>query len=167
MNFLRSELEQLGSSQFQIDEDLRIDLDDHPRCEEILNAHASGYAFYDEHDRELAVDVTVSGEMIVPCAITLKPLPYDFETKYQEVFSFYEAEHEEDDIIHITGEEIDLKPYLRSAVIADIPMKVIDPELKEYPKGDGWEVITEEQFAKEKEDEIDPRLAKLKELDID
>ena len=33
---------------------------------------------------------------------------------------------------------------------------------EEYPSGDGWRIITEEEYQKSQEDRIDPRLAKLK-----
>ena len=31
----------------------------------------------------------------------------------------------------------------------------------ELPSGDGWEVLTEEEFGRRKEQKIDPRLAKI------
>ena len=40
-------------------------------------------------------------------------------------------------------------------------------ELTEYPKGDGWLVMSEEDYLEEKSREIDPRLAKLKDIEID
>ncbi len=105
--------------------------------------------------------------MIVPCAITLKPLSHLFNVRLNEVFSFYEPDEEDEETIYVQDEEIDLDPYILGAILAEIPLKLIDPELTEYPKGDGWLVMSEEDYLEEKSREIDPRLAKLKDIEID
>ena len=55
-------------------------------------------------------------------------------------------------------------PVIFQQILIEIPLKVVKPEIKEYPKGDGWKVIREEDLKAEKEREIDPRLAKLREF---
>ena len=45
--------------------------------------------------------------------------------------------------------------------------RLLKEGIKEYPKGNGWEVIREEDYIKSKKDEIDPRLAKLREFKIE
>lgn len=167
MKFLRFELEQSASTNIEIDEDLVIELEEHPRCNDLKDIHAGGYAYYDRHDGRLTVDIDISGEMIVPCAITLKPLSHLFNVRLNEVFSFYEPDEEDEETIYVQDEEIDLDPYILGAILAEIPLKLIDPELTEYPKGDGWLVMSEEDYLEEKSREIDPRLAKLKDIEID
>ena len=49
----------------------------------------------------------------------------------------------------------------------EVPLKVVKEGIKEYPKGDGWEVVKEEDYTKSKKDDIDPRLAKLKEFKLE
>lgn len=167
MKFLRSELEKLQASSIKIDEELEFELDNHPLCQELKDIHADGYAYFDYEHGQLTVDLNIDGEMIVPCAITLKPLLHEFETNLSEVFSFYELDEEDEVSIYVEGDEIDFRPYILAAILTEIPLSLKDPELKSYPKGDGWGVMTEEEYQKEKSAEIDPRLAKLKELDID
>lgn len=48
----------------------------------------------------------------------------------------------------------------------EVPHKVVK-EGVEYPKGKGWEVVTEDDFNASKKNAIDPRLAKLKEFKIE
>ncbi|UPU39227.1 DUF177 domain-containing protein [Erysipelothrix sp. Poltava] len=62
---------------------------------------------------------------------------------------------------------LDLDPYLLDSILAAVPLKAIHPDLKEYPEGEGWQVMTEEDYTKEKSQEIDPRLAKLKDFKFD
>ena len=167
MKFLRSELEQSQASHIEIDEAINIELDNHPLCQELKDVYASGYAYYDHNSSQLTVDLSVDGEMIVPCTITLKPLSYEFETRLSEVFSFHEPDDEDEVTIYVEGDEIDFGPYILGAVLSEIPLNLKDPDLEHYPEGDGWNVMTEEQYQKEKSEEIDPRLAKLKDLKID
>jgi len=176
MKFQKTDLDALEVPYFRIDEELEIEVEDHPRCREIRNVHVAGDAFYEKHDAELSVQLDIEGEMVVPCAITLKPLTIDFSVHYDEIFSFFEPYVEEnetmdeesvEEIIFVDSDEIDLEAHLRSVVLAEIPLKVVDPDLEEYPEGDGWVVMTEEEYEEEKSQQIDPRLAKLKELKID
>ena len=167
MKFLRSELEKLQVSRIDISEDLEFQLDNHPLCQEIKEVHVEGYAFYDYQSGRFSIDLDIDGEMIVPCAITLKPLSYEFETSLSEVFSFYEPDEEDEVTIYVEGDEIDFGPFIFGAVLAEVPLSLKDPDLETYPEGDGWSVITEKEYQKQKSEEIDPRLAKLKELDID
>jgi uncharacterized protein len=52
-------------------------------------------------------------------------------------------------------------PIIWQNIVVEIPMKVVSPNLDNTKlKGDGWELLTEE----EKMSEIDPRLEKLKDL---
>ncbi|CAM3662858.1 DUF177 domain-containing protein [Erysipelothrix urinaevulpis] len=166
MKFLRTELDQSNASRIEIDEALMIELEEHPRCNDLKDIHASGDAYYDHDAGRLTVNMYIDGEMIVPCAITLKPLSHPFSVRVQEVFAFDELEEDEDSI-YVEEEELDLDPYILAAILADIPLKLVDPELTEYPSGDGWVVMSEEDYLEEKSKEIDPRLAKLKEIEID
>lgn len=175
MKFQKSDLDSLEVPYFRIDQEMAIEIEDHPRCREIRNVQVVGDVFYEKHDAELSVQLDIAGEMVVPCAITLKPLDIDFSVHYDEIFSFYAADDEEEtmdeesleEIIYLDAEELDLEPHLRSVVLAEIPLKVVDPELEDYPEGDGWVVMTEEAYEEEKSQEIDPRLAKLQEFKVD
>ena len=42
-------------------------------------------------------------------------------------------------------------------------MKVVKDDAV-YPSGDGWEILSEAEYQRRKGNEIDPRLAKLKEF---
>ena len=53
------------------------------------------------------------------------------------------------------------------AIFAEVPLKAVHPDLETYPEGDGWVVMTEEDYINEKSQEIDPRLAKLKDFKFD
>lgn len=168
MQFLRNDLDKLTSSRIDIDEPIDIEvtkLVNRNRLIALRDVFVGGHIYYDKYTSHLITDLRIEGIMTVPCAITLNPFDIEFSAKLGEMFSFDEVEDELADTVElIDGETLDLTPYLEEVVNAAVPLKAIDPELASYPKGEGWEVLTEEDYIKEKSQEIDPRLAKLKDF---
>ena len=113
------------------------------------------------------VDVTmdVSGIMICPCAITLEDVEVEFDIEIDEVFSFKRAE--EYDAIKIKGDELDLAPLVFEYIMQEVPLKVVKEGEIIYPKGKGWEITTEKDYEKTKEETIDPRLEVFKNFKFD
>lgn len=167
MKFHLYDLEEKGNAAFSINEVIQVDenvMTPSNRFTEISEIEVTGTGFYDAKAQEFVVGLEISCQVVVPCAITLKPLDIELDTQLSEVFSFSDNidEVDLDDVIAVSDLEVDLLPYILSAVIAEIPMKVVDPELEQYPAGEGWEVLTETALQKQKEETIDPRLEKLK-----
>lgn len=166
MKFHIYDLEEFENNVIHIDEPIQFEETDvapNSRFTEISEVEVTGTGFYDSKSKEFVVGLEISYQVVVPCAITLKPLDLELNTQVSEVFGFGEVDDTED-VIRVDGDEVDLLPYIYSAVIAEIPLKVVDPDLEVYPSGDGWEVLTEDQFKKQKEVSIDPRLEKLKDF---
>lgn len=125
----------------------------------------SGKLHYEEHDDRVYADLSIEGVMIVPCSITNEDVEYDFHTKSLEVFAFEKSEDE--DVHEAKGDVVELLPVIFQLILMEVPLKVVKEGLTSYPKGDGWEVVKEEEYQKAKSKEIDPRLAKLKEFKIE
>ncbi|ASK63598.1 hypothetical protein CFK37_16245 [Virgibacillus phasianinus] len=116
---------------------------------------------------EIISSFTIKGEMILPCARTLVDVPFPFNIHAEEVFtlSAYYGEEEKVNEIHpITGETLDLTPYIKENILLEVPFRVFsdDKEAQENAtfNGDGWEFVTSD----EKKETIDPRFKKLKRL---
>ena len=125
----------------------------------------SGNVHYDTASERVFADLDIEGVMIVPCSITLEDVEYDFHTKSLEVFSFDKVDDE--DVHEVKGDVVELLPVVFQLILMEVPLKVVKKGLKQYPKGDGWEVVKEEDYELSKKDEIDPRLAKLKEFKLE
>ena len=52
---------------------------------------------------------------------------------------------------------------MTDAILLEVPLQATEATAEDYPSGDGWRVISEEEYEKSRKAEIDPRLAKLKE----
>ena len=168
MIFKRFDWDRLSSSYIDIDEAFPVDptfVESHPRLNELRDIFIVGQNYYDPHSSQLILDLEIEGVMVVPCSISLKPVTLEFSIPFEDTFSF-EALGEEDEGVEVNGDELVLDSYIYESILAEIPLRIIHPDLEHYPQGEGWEVLTEEDFIKQKSQEIDPRLAKLKDFKI-
>lgn len=162
MKWSRSELLNLKDKNFSFTENLsfnKAEFKNFSRLNGLKNVVVDGKAYFDDETQLLTTDLVIQGIMLVPCAITLEEVEYPFEIESSETFSFEEdlSEH-----AHIAkGEFIELLPVILQIILSEVPLKVVKPGLKDYPKGDGWEVVTEEKLIEVQKNQIDPRLAKL------
>lgn len=103
------------------------------------------------------VYLKVSGEMILPCAITLKPVNYPFNVEIDEIFS--EDAIEMSKKIKKFENTIDILPIVWENILMEIPMRVVSPDASlEKVEGNGWKLVTEDSEFE------NPELAKLKDL---
>lgn len=108
----------------------------------------------------------VKGKMVLPCARTLVDVPYPFEFDATEIFTtspIINTEDEENGVHQVDDEMLDLTPYIKENIILETPYRVFSNE-KPLEAGEGWTFRDEEDFKKEQEERIDPRLAKLQQL---
>lgn len=110
-------------------------------------------------DQSYYLDLSISGIMVLPCSLTLKPVPYPFTTKVEgmvmELFS------EIGEIVKNNQNTIDILPIIWENILMEIPMKVISPEVGDMKmSGEGWRLITDEEDSKD----MNPELEKLRDL---
>ena len=99
---------------------------------------------------EYELNLTINGEMILPCAITLKDVVYPFSIEINgEINKIIE---EFNDFSKKIENSIDIFPIIWENILMEIPMKVVSE--------DAWKLITED----DDHEEINPELAKLKDL---
>ena len=134
---------------------------DDPFLRMLENVDARIVLYYDALD-ELHASVEIAGTMICPCAITLEDVRVPFEISDDTRLSFID----EEDSYFIEG-NLDVWELCLSFILPEVPIKVVKSDKIEYPRGDGWRVMTEEAYEESKKQEIDPRWAKLKEYKFD
>ena len=105
------------------------------------NSHVSGQITKNSIDT-LSIDLTISGDMYLKCALTLKPVKHSFNIKIDdEKISDFEN-------ILKKGENIlELKPFLWENIVVEIPLRVVSSDAyEENYKGNGWQLITDENY---------------------
>lgn len=123
-----------------------------------LEAVEGVITFYYDYENDLHISYDLKGDMICPCAISLEDVEVPFELKDDENVVF--DENEEGFYIR---DSLDIENMVYYIVLPEVPIKVVKNEKIEYPRGDGWVFVTEEDLESSKKDEIDPRLQKLSE----
>lgn len=168
MKWTKAELLNLRENQVDFDEVVQFD----ERCfakEVVLkglkDVHVSGTGAFGHELDNFEFDLTIEGVMICPCAITNELVEVPFETYSHEIFSFVDTD--EIDVHVVKNEIIELIPVVFQLIHLEIPLKVVKEGLVDYPQGDGWRVMKEEDYERSKVKEVDPRLAKLKDFKIE
>ena len=92
--------------------------------------------------------------MTLLCARTLKKVNRPFDIQIDEII-----DENSDNSLEIIQNSLDIFPIVWQNILVDVPLRVLAPDAKEeLTSGNGWRLITEDTD----EEEIDPRLAKLK-----
>ena len=94
----------------------------------------------------IELNVDVDGVMVLPCAITLKPVDYPFSlTISGEIDELMEDLEENKRNFQNT---IDILPIIWENILMEIPMRVVSNEARDKDinlSGDGWKFITEDE----------------------
>ena len=95
--------------------------------------------------------------MIIPCALTLKPVEYPFSIKIEGDLEEIAEENPEKYIN--SKNSLDILPIIWENILMEIPMRVVSEDAEDITlSGDGWKFITGEEKTENSE------LSKLKEL---
>ena len=94
----------------------------------------------------IELNLDVEGVMVLPCAITLKPVNYPFSIvisgELEELMENFE-ENERN-----FQNSIDILPIIWENILMEIPMRVVSDEAKNSDinlEGEGWKFVTEEE----------------------
>ena len=163
MKWAKRDLERLPLEGEEIQVSLNFTEDEIPaymNMRRVESCEVNSNLSYDVHSNLLMADLNVKGKMILPCSISFVDVPISFKTTSKLVYSFNPVD-DDSDIIVIDGEVLDFKPEVLGLIWLEVPAVVISKKIKELPSGEGWEVLTEEEFGRRKDQKIDPRLAKI------
>lgn len=125
---------------------------------DLKEVHVIGEITLDALD-EFEISLDVTGTMMLPCAVTLKPVAYPFAMKIEG--NLEQIMEEIDENVKKIENTIDLLPIIWENILMEIPMRVVSEEAENIQReGEGWKLVTDEK----EEHEENPALAKLKDL---
>ena len=117
--------------------------------DELKQVNLSGDLVLNEDDKLILTGI-LTGTMILKDDITLEPVEYEFNTEIEEE-------------LEKNNNVIDITELLWQNILVEIPSKVRSTDEDIELKGDGWRVISEETFNKERNKSDNP-FANLNEL---
>lgn len=170
LKYSRLQLLRAKGNQIEFDDTITFDDAAFTKMDHIRGLHdvaVSGNIHYDVNAERVYADLDIEGVMILPCSLTLEDVEYPFATSSSEVFSFVKCDDAE--IHECKGDVVELLPVIFQLILMEVPLKVIKEGANQYLKGNGWEVMREEDYSRSKKEErpIDPRLAKLKDFKLE
>ena len=119
------------------------------RIDELNNIATSGSINLNE-ENELIINAKVTGEMVLKDDLTLEPVKYNFDTEFEENIS---------NPINM----LDITDVLWQNILVEIPSKVRATDEDIHLSGDGWRVISEDEYNAERNKNNNP-FANLDEL---
>ena len=165
MKWTRSEL--LHQSQkVTFDEDIEISssaFEGNRRINAVKDVHVDGSGFLDDGEDRFYADIHVTGIMLCPDAITGEEIEVPFETDSDEIYVFEDTD--EDGVRIVKDDVIELLEAVIADILLEVPLQVTEAAEGEYPEGDGWKIYSEAEYQESLKDQIDPRLAILKQFD--
>ncbi len=138
----------------------------HSQVKSIPEVHITGTLQFDGSTLVFS-DLDLEGTMIVLDSITDEDLEVAFDTKSQDTYSFApipEDVEAEEDIIVVKKDTVDINPAVFQAILYEAPMSITRVPRDQYPKGDGWQLLSDQDEVKPA---IDPRWEKLNEFKLE
>lgn len=141
----------------------------------------SSYPFNDTHIRNIPfchakVELTDFGEILLAvfhiktdvtavCSYSLEDVPLHYE--FDDQLEFSSEASEDDSIIFEASNIIDLDAHILSLILAKVPIKVVKKGAKLPSNGDGYSILTEEEYEKQKANKKDSRWDILDSVKLD
>ncbi|WP_042356356.1 YceD family protein [Bacillus rubiinfantis] len=162
MKWSISQLQKYRNKDFTFDEVIQVDdlQQDDSTIRKVSPMRISGRGDIDA--TKITFHFKIEGYLILPCSRTLVDVKFPINVETTETFLLQDAIMQlEEDVHHVRGEMIDLKPIIREILLLEVPMQVFcedDQSEDAAPQsGKDWEVISEEAVPQK----VDPRLAGL------
>ena len=126
-------------SKIEIDEDVTFDESYLEKSEirRLNNVHVSGIVEVDYEDN-INLSLNITGTMVLPCAVTLNDVEYEFSSEIEESLGKFE------EIYKNNINSLEISEILWENIVLEIPIRVVANSVKpSNTSGDGWELISE------------------------
>ncbi len=151
------DLVKLQNTEVTLDNPITLDLTKYPNksIKALNNLYIKGRIYYNSLEN-LCLDLTLTGDMILIDSITLDDISYPLNLKIEEE---YEINPDFLQVYTINNQNtLDILKILWENIVLEVPIRITNTKNAKL-SGDGWSLGYEN-----KNNDVDPRLAKLKEL---
>lgn len=127
----------------------------------ISNTHVKVSGF--DYDDYLLLNITVDSDVIGVCSYSLEDVPLHLHFSTELAFTY----DEEDEDNYVIKEAIfDLDPYIFDLIISEVPYTLVKKGAMLPKSGNGYRVMSEEEYNKENENKKDSRWSKLDDVEL-
>ncbi len=129
-------LNRFGKIEIDINFSLDSEIYKNTDIRELKDLHVFGCIDIDYEDN-INLNLKITGTMVLPCAITLKDVPYSFESIVDETLGKFE------EIYKNNKNTLEISEILWENIVLEIPIRVVsDTKEPSNTSGDGWELIS-------------------------
>jgi len=101
-------------------------------------------AFIRKNFDEYQIEGVLSGIMVLLDDVTLEDVDYEFSIEILKNFNEFDNNLENN--LKIVNNSLDLLPFLWQNILLEVPLKVRGSNNNVKLKGDGWQLISEDDF---------------------
>ena len=129
----------------------------------VQNCHAELKA--QRFEEFIYINLSIKAKVTLQCSYTLK----NFETMVEgsDELHFAPSKDEDEDCIEYSGTSIEMDQYIFNLLSASVPLSPKAPNAKAPKSGNGYRVISEDEFLKEKEEHGNSQFDALEGLEFD
>ena len=118
-----------------------------------------------EYGDVLRLQVSGEAELIASCSYTLDDVP--LKVKLKEDFYFSSEEDNSQDCYFEPSVNVDLDPHILALILAEVPHNITKSGAKLPESGDGYRVLSEEQYLEEKKNKENSAVDMLDTIEFD
>ena len=126
------------------------------KCHVKMSAH--------EYDDLIVANFKVEVDLIGVCAYSLEDVP--LHLKFNDSLEFSNEISDDEDIYYEEKPIFSIDPYILGLIIAETPLKIVKKGAKLPSGGDGYRVLSEEEYEKEQKSKTDSRWSKLDDIEL-
>lgn len=117
-----------------------------------------------DYDDYLVLNLKIKADVIGVCSYTLEDIPLKINISTSLSFSFLD---EDEDVIHIDSPIFELDQYVLDLIVAEVPLTLVKKGAKLPSSGEGYRVLSEDEYNKEQENKKDSRWSALDDIELD
>ncbi len=119
-----------------IDNDIVLDNIDTNIIKKIISLHINGYLKYTLSE-EIEINLTVKGQMIIPDAVTLEDILYDFNFPIKEIYDELSSDFQK--FVKKNKNILDINEILWENIVLEVPISLTNNSGL-HASGNGWEL---------------------------
>ena len=118
-----------------------------------------------EYGDVLRLKINGEAEVVASCSYTLEDVP--MKIKFHDDFYFSSEEDSSEECYFEPNVNIDLDPYILALILAEVPHNITKSGAKLPESGNGYRVISEEQYLEEKKNKKNSAFDILDSIEFD
>ena len=117
-----------------------------------------------DYDDYLILNIKINSDVIGVCSYSLEDIPLKVKIDTSLTFSFLD---EDEDVIHIDNPIFELDPYILGLIVSEVPLTLVKKGAKLPSSGEGYRVLSEDQYEEEQKNKVDSRWSALDNIELD